>query len=101
MGRAQGQLELPVIPRNKNSQEGRAEQRGSAFSLPVCIWYAAQSRVKGRRIHTLRGYGKYLCKTGQEDEEIAIEIALNPEYWPILLRLLNLDRRKIENEIPR
>jgi hypothetical protein len=65
------------------------------------MWYVAQRRLEGRRIRTVRGYGKYLFKTGREDEAIAIEIALNPEYWPILLRLLSLDRRKTETEISR
>jgi hypothetical protein len=101
MKRVQGQLELPVISHSRDRQEAKAEPRGSIFNLPVCVWYAAQRRLKGTRIQTLRGYGKYLFKTGQQDEEIAIEIALNPEYWPILLRLINLDRRKPETAIPR
>jgi hypothetical protein len=99
--KAQGQLELLEIPRARYGAEVKPEPRGSIFSLAVCMWYVAQRRLEGRRIRTVRGYGKYLFKTGREDEAIAIEIALNPEYWPILLRLLCLDRRKTETEIPR
>jgi hypothetical protein len=80
-----GQLELPVIPLNGSGAEVKPEPKGSIFNLPVCIWYVAQRRLDGRRIRTVRGYGKYLSRTGREDEEIAIEIALHPEYWPIVL----------------
>jgi hypothetical protein len=89
--RAPGQLELPLIPLNGYGAEVKPEPKGSIFNLPVCIWYVAQRRLEGRRIRTVRGYGKYLLKTGREDEEIAIQIALHPEYWPIVLRLLSLD----------
>jgi len=99
--KAYGQLELLEIPQNGCDAEGKPEPKGSIFSLPICIWYVAKRRLEGKRVRTVRGYGKFLFKTGREDEEIAIQIALHPEYWPILLPLLSLDRRKTETEIPR
>lgn len=93
MKRPQEQLELPVGKRNGDCGKVKAEVSHSTFNLHICVWYAAALKLKGAPIKNPRGFGKYLCRTGDKDEQIAIEIALNPEYWPIILRLLSLDSR--------